>query len=504
MKNKQRILSLIIVLALLVACAPVPTPAPTALPTPTKTSVPTTVSTLLPVPTATTTLTSIPPTPATTATPIPETLADSKDLQIWVEQYVHAYGGKILVNGMEMDASQLTDVVRKNAETFTQVKEIKGLKYSFLVVNGAPLAIMGMDGKWNGATLRNISSLTDISFGIANLVSEYLAQYYFYNFTKRDSDIRVEQSSLGAYPEIFMAGMILHKGEGAYDWKTADTLIERYRNEGLQIRATNLIWAKDVQPDWLIELSKKGMQNPETYKDEFTTIMREYIKAAVTRYKGKFKDWVLLNELLDDNGKLDQNNFWVKIIGSDIAQIAIKEARNSDPDISIIINDYPMLWDDKKTNGMVLLAEQLKQDGLLTDKDAIGLQAHDSIKNPKWQNIPLAKDEIKSTLRKFAQLGVHVRITELDLFDVMSDDDKTRQKKAEIYKTIIEACFEINTEFGYPVVDNITTWGIKNDESWQYYVKGKDFGYPLYFDKDFNPEPAFYEMVKVFYENTSK
>ena len=116
----------------------------------------------------------------------------------------------------------------------------------------------------------------------------------------------------------------------------------------------------------------------------------------------------------------------------------------------------------------------------------------------------LAKDEIKGTFRKYAQLGIHIRITELDLFDVMSDDDKTRLKKAEIYKTIVEACFEINVEFGYPVIDNITTWGIKNDESWQYYVAGENFGFPLYFDKDFNPEPAFYEMLKVFYENLSK
>ena len=233
-------------------------------------------------------------------------------------------------------------------------------------------------------------------------------------------------------------------------------------------------------------------------------IMREYIKAAVTRYKGQFKDWVLLNEILEANGNLDQNNFWVKIIGPDIAKIAIQEARNADPNISIIINDYPMLWNDKKTNGMVALATQLKQEGLLTNRDAIGVQAHDSIANPKWQNLPLAKEEIKSTLRKFAQLGIHVRITELDLFDVMSDDYQTRQKKAEIFKTIIEACFEVNAEFGYPVVDNITTWGIKNDESWQYYVKGKDFGYPLYFDKDFNPEPAFYGMLQAFYEKISK
>jgi len=75
-----------------------------------------------------------------------------------------------------------------------------------------------------------------------------------------------------------------------------------------------------------MELVQKGMNDPEQYRDRFTKIMRNYIRAVVTRYRGKFVDWVLLNEILDDAGKLDQNNFWIRIVGSDIARIAIQEA----------------------------------------------------------------------------------------------------------------------------------------------------------------------------------
>jgi len=450
---------------------------------------------------ATITLTLFPLVPTTTLTPTPETLADIKDLKIWVGQYVHAYGEKNFVNDIEMDASQLTDAIRKNAESFTQVKEVKGIKYSFLVVDGVPLAIRGTDGKWNEATLKNISILTDISFGIGAEPTTDPKYHLFYNFTQKDRELRFKQSILTAPADLFQTGEILHKGEGVYAWNRPDSFVTRFEQEGLQVRASYIIWANDSHPDWLIEKSKKGMQNPELYKEEFTLIMQNYINAAVTRYKGKFKDWILLNELLSTQGTLDQNNFWVKIIGSDIAKIAIQEARNADPDISIIINDYPMLWNDKKTDGMYTMLEQLKQEGYLTDNDAVGIQAHDSMLNKKWDNMVSAKDEIKSTFRRFAQLGIHIRITELDLFDVMSDDIASKLKKAAIYKTIIEACFEINAEFGNPVVDNITTWGIVNSESWQFWVKGENFGYPLYFDKDFNPEPAFYNMLKVFYEN---
>ena len=102
------------------------------------------------------------------------------------------------------------------------------------------------------------------------------------HFTQKDRDLRIKQSILAAPADIFQTGAILHKGEGLYDWSRPDRLIVRYKNEGLQVRAVNIIWANDFHPDWLIELSKKGMQNPQLYKEEFTKTMKEYINAAVT------------------------------------------------------------------------------------------------------------------------------------------------------------------------------------------------------------------------------
>ncbi len=131
------------------------TPAATVVPT--QTAIPT--STLTPV-----------PSPTITPTPAPENLADASDLPTWIEQYVNAYGGKVTVNGSEMDASQLTSAIKANPDSFTQTKQINGIEYSFLVVNGIPLALMGINGKWDEATLKNISNLTDVSFGIGGIV----------------------------------------------------------------------------------------------------------------------------------------------------------------------------------------------------------------------------------------------------------------------------------------------------------------------------------------------
>ncbi|MGB9882869.1 MAG: endo-1,4-beta-xylanase, partial [Methanomassiliicoccales archaeon] len=471
---------------------PTATATPTSTPTATPTATPTSMSVSTLKPTATASL-------AFTPSPVPQNLPTAKDLKTWVEQYVHAYGGRVSVNNVLVDGNQLVGEIQSHPDQFLEAKKANNSEYVFLVVNGVPLGVRSADGNWQEATLRNVSALTDVKFGVGGEPLE--PRYYFYPFGDKDRALRAKQALLVAPADIFQTGAIMWKGEGIYDWSRPDQAIRRFQNERLQVRATNIIWAKDYHPQWLTELAQKGVNDPERYRERFTRIMRDYIRAAATRYRGKFVDWVLLNEILDDAGKLDQNNFWVRIVGPDIARIAIQEARTADPDISIVINDYVLMWNDPKTNGMVSFLEGLKQEGLLTSRDAVGIQAHDSFLNPKWTNLEQAKREFKDTLRKFGRIGIHVRITELDLFDVFNDDLPTKLRKSSMYRTIVEACFEINAEFGYPVVDSIVTWGIKNDESWQYYVTGSDFGYPLYFDKDFNPEPAYYEMLGVFYKN---
>ena len=70
--------------------------------------------------------------PTVTPTPTPATLANSPDLPSWVEDYVHAYGGKVTIDGEEMDAEQLTTAIRQNPDVFTQVKPVNGMHYEFL------------------------------------------------------------------------------------------------------------------------------------------------------------------------------------------------------------------------------------------------------------------------------------------------------------------------------------------------------------------------------------
>ena len=113
--------------------------------------------TATPITTATPTATS---TPTITPTPAPQNLADAPDLPTWVEDYVHAYGGKVTVNGAEMDAEQLTEAIARIREVHAD-KVISGINISF-VLNGAPLAIQSNDSVWVQVTLKIMGNFSGI------------------------------------------------------------------------------------------------------------------------------------------------------------------------------------------------------------------------------------------------------------------------------------------------------------------------------------------------------
>lgn len=136
----KKVVTILLIAFNLASCAPAATSVPTEVVIPSSTFTP------------------IPPAPTITPTPAPENIADAKDLSIWVDEYVHAYGDKVIVNGVEMEASQLTDKIRQNGDKFTQTKNINGTSYLFVVVNNTPIAMQENSGKWKKATFAKIAS----------------------------------------------------------------------------------------------------------------------------------------------------------------------------------------------------------------------------------------------------------------------------------------------------------------------------------------------------------
>lgn len=128
---------------------------------------------------------------------------------------------------------------------------------------------------------------------------------------------------------------------------------------------------------------------------------------------------------------------------------------------------------------------------------------------------PDAPETLEQAITEFSGLGVRVCITEMD-FDVLprkttganvSDvetggaevdpyknglPDDVAAREAEFYGKIFAV-----VERHRQVVERVTLWGVSDGSSWlnSWPVRGRT-NYPLLWDRQLNPKPAFFAVVK--------
>jgi endo-1,4-beta-xylanase len=361
--------------------------------------------------------------------------------------------------------------------------------HSTLVVTGLRVGVLP-DGKWDdravvGPGLAELAGRHNITIGTEFSVNNMMDLRYC-RAMKRDFNV-------AAVSEFTWSGIWL--GPGEYDLKTIDRAVDYATGNGWRIRAMHLVWgALEVHaiPDWIL--------NGNFTRDEYIDILEQHVKTMVGNYKGRVHEWSIANEY--PSRLASSSDFWNEVIGPEYVEMAFRWAKETDPDGILIFNDYNNessrdLETSRNIQIMYDKVKALKEKGVPID--AVGLQMHLLL---KWSSpTPPAKADVIATMQRFADLGVRVYITELDV-------DLSRQKgtraerwqfQAQIYRDMLEACLESG------VCDSFTTWGISDSTSWitcedpwcQLREPDAD---PLMFDKDFNPKPAYLAVRDVLSE----
>jgi endo-1,4-beta-xylanase len=214
-----------------------------------------------------------------------------------------------------------------------------------------------------------------------------------------------------------------------------------------------------------------------------------------------------VNEAILDDGSM-RESYWYEIIGKDFLVKAFEYAREADPDAELYYNDYS-LENPSKRQGAVELVQYLQEnDAPIT---GIGTQGHFMLNSPSLENI-------EQTIVAFADLGIDVMITELDIdvlpaaFDYMGADvnrsaelrdelnpyseglpDSVEQELTDRYRDIFEIYLEHSDD-----ITRVTFWGVQDGGSWKnnWPVRGRT-NYPLIFNRDWEPKPAFHAIVEL-------
>jgi endo-1,4-beta-xylanase len=233
--------------------------------------------------------------------------------------------------------------------------------------------------------------------------------------------------------------------------------------------------------------------------------LRQHIKTVVGRYKGRVKQWDVVNEAINDGPGLLRQSPWLRAIGEDYIAEAFRAAHEADPDAILIYNDYNIELDYKRPKALELLKKLISQKVPI---DAVGIQCHWRIDNP-----PLAETE--EAIKQFSALGLKVMITELDIgvlptryqgadisaAETMTPEqaaamnpyvqglpDSVAEKQAERYRQAFDLFLRYKD-----VIGRVTLWGPHDGNSWlnNFPIRGRT-DYPLLFDRQLQPKPAFF------------
>lgn len=303
-------------------------------------------------------------------------------------------------------------------------------------------------------------------------------------------------------PENTMKWARIHPEPGTYDFEAADRFVEFGEAHDMSIVGHTLVWHNQT-PDWVFETA----DGAPVSRDTLLRRMRDHIHTVVNRYEDRVEAWDVVNEALSRDGSLRESP-WLEIIGEDYIAKAFQFAREADPDAALYYNDYSLTHPPKR-NGAVRLVQRLQDQGI--DVTGIGAQSHHTLDQPTL-------DQQAATLEAFADLGVDVMITELDIAvlprpqeawgaDItqsaeLRDElnpypdalpDSMHQVLAQRYADLFEVFLDHRN-----ALSRVTFWGVTDADSWlnDWPIEGRTT-YPLLFNRQNAPKPAFDAVVQV-------
>ncbi|MEV0621040.1 endo-1,4-beta-xylanase [Nonomuraea sp. NPDC050404] len=229
--------------------------------------------------------------------------------------------------------------------------------------------------------------------------------------------------------------------QGQFNFSGADAIVNFATQNNQQVHGHTLVWHSQT-PGWVQGLGATQMR----------TAMQNHISQVVGRYASNATvvSWDVVNEIFDDNGGW-RTSFWYNTLGQSYVADAFRAARAADPNARLCINDYNVEGINAKSTAMYNLVSSLRQQGVPVD--CVGFQGHLAIQ----YGFP---NDIQQNLQRFANLGVQVRITELDVRMQMPRDATKDTTQATYYRNVINACNAVTACAG------VTIWGFTDKYSW--------------------------------------
>jgi endo-1,4-beta-xylanase len=249
-------------------------------------------------------------------------------------------------------------------------------------------------------------------------------------------------------PENEMKWDATEPSQNGFRYTSADQIVSHAQSHGQRMRGHTLLWHSQ-QPGWVSGLSGTALRNA----------MMNHVTQVATHFKGKIYAWDVVNEAFADDGSGGRRQSNLQATGNDWIEAAFRAAHTADPGAKLCYNDYNTDGVNAKSTGIYNMVRDFKSRGVPID--CVGFQSHLTNGPP---------GDYQANLQRFADLGVDVQITELDI---------AGSSQATGYTNVVKACMAVTRCTG------MTVWGIRDSDSWR---TGQN---PLLFDGSGNKKAAY-------------
>jgi endo-1,4-beta-xylanase len=323
-------------------------------------------------------------------------------------------------------------------------------------------------------------------------------------FDERDTltDPIIEAQFNQISPENALKWQSVHPDTDTYTFDEADKYVAFGEKYHMFILGHCLVWHSQVPRTVFTDDDGKPLT-----RDVLLERMHDHIRTVVGRYKGRVNGWDVVNEALNEDGTMRQSQ-WYKIVGDDFILKAFQWAHEADPKAELYYNDYSLEGEAKRKGAVELMKKLLAAGAPIT---GIGLQGH------LHMDTPDANTEA-ATIEAFAALGLKVNISEMDV-DVLPRTART--DSADVSATAAATVNSNPYVDGFPEemqqalakryaelfqvyvnhhasMERVTLWGVTDGGTWlnNFPTRGRT-NYPLLFDRQGKPKPAFDAVINV-------
>lgn len=231
--------------------------------------------------------------------------------------------------------------------------------------------------------------------------------------------------------------------KGEVDYSVIDGILKWTEENNIPLRGHNLFWGiPQFVQQWVKDLSD----------DELRQKLQNRAESVTGRYKGRFAEYDLNNEMI-------HGNYYEDRLGPEITKLMAEWAHNGDPDAKLWLNDYDILTGNRLADYMAHIRKLLKQGVPIA---GIGVQGH-------LHTETFDRAQLKKALDSLAVFKLPIRVTEFNMpgqrskyynEKILVMTPQEEELKAKELVDYYRICF------AHPAVEGILMWGFWEGANW--------------------------------------